>query len=152
MIQSVRSGIYLPGVCSLGSGLDSALSRTMSVSLEDKKGCRGIKSSGFRCQRRWPWGVRRRNEHASWELDGSVDTAKPAVLDAIAVEDSKSDGRFYDLPGPDRAMGSRFSTGPTISPTSFPRPKQASVGARWFSKRGTYYANVRPWTLKTRNR
>lgn len=47
MIQSVRSGIYLPGVCSLGSRLDSALSRTMSVSLEDKKGCRGIKSSGF---------------------------------------------------------------------------------------------------------
>ena len=30
-----------------GSRIDSALSRTINISLEDRKGCRGVRFSGF---------------------------------------------------------------------------------------------------------
>ena len=83
--------------------MDSALSRTMSISLEDKKCCRGVRFLGFST----PAPVTAESLEEMTERDGEVVTtdeptvvAKP-FLDAVIVQDRQGDGGLSDSTGTD---------------------------------------------------
>ena len=114
-----------------GSRMDSALSRTMSISLEDRNGRRGVKSSGFsipapmtfeswlrrlaceggnlsqRMNRRFS--LNRFSMRLLWRTDRAIDV-------------------FPIPPAPMRAIDVRLSARPTIFSINSSRPKQAPGG------------------------
>ena len=124
----------------LGSRMDSALSRTMNISLEERKGRRDVRSSGFSTPapntlesraRKWA----REAGNLSQRMNRRFLPNRPLIrlwwrtVRAIDV--------FPIPPAPMRAMGSRFSASRTTSSTRLSRPKQSLGAGGGNSPRGT---------------
>ena len=114
-----------------GSRMDSALSRTMNISLEDRKGRRAVKSSGFST----PAPMAFENLLSKLALPAGNRSQwmnRRLSLNRFLIRSSWRTVRATDVfpipPAPMRAIGVRLSTRPTTSSTSSSRPKQALGG------------------------
>ena len=107
--------------------MDSALSRHMIISLEERKGRSGVRSSGFSTLapialesrlRRW---VR---DAGNWSQRMNRRSSPNRFLIRSWWRTARAMDVFPIPPGPMRATGVRSSAKPTTSSISSPRPKQ----------------------------
>ena len=110
-----------------GSRMDSALSRTIKISLEDKNGRRWVRSSGFSMPAPMTLESRRRKcerEGGNWSQRMNRRLSPNRCL----MRSSWRTVRAIDVlpipPVPSRAIGVRRSAKSTISSTSSSRPKK----------------------------
>ena len=114
-----------------GSRMDSALSRTMNISLEDRNGRSGVKSSGFSMPAPVAFESRlRRLARVGWNCSQRIN--RRFSLNRFLMRSSWRTLKAMDVfpipPAPMRAIGVKFSTRPTIFSISSSRPKQALGG------------------------
>ena len=114
-----------------GSRIDSALSRTMNMSLEDRKGRRGAKSSGLSMPAPMAFESRLRRlacAGGNW----SQRMNRRFSLNRFPMRSSWRTDRATDVfpipPTPMRAIGARLSARLTIFSINSSRPKQAPGG------------------------
>ena len=129
-----------------GSRMDSALSRTMTISCEDRNGRSEVRSSGFsapapttleRRLRRWA------REAGNWSQRMNRRLSPNRSLMRLSRRTARAMDVFPIPPAPMRAMGVRFSAKPTILSISSSRPKHALGGGGGNSPGGMLYASVR---------
>ena len=117
-----------PGVGSLGSRTDSALSRTINISFEDRNGRREARSSGF--------STPAPTTFESWRSKLAQEAGNLSQRTKRRLSPNRSFTRswwrtaratevFPIPPAPMRAMGVRVSTRPVIFSINPSRPKQA---------------------------
>jgi len=116
-----------------GPRMDSALSRVMDVSFEDRNGRRGSDPRGFRCSHRRPWRAGGGNERARGEsVAADESTFQRLSPNRRLMRLSRRTARAMDVfpipPGPMRAKGVRFCARPTIFLINSSRPKKALGG------------------------
>ena len=114
-----------------GSRMDSALSRTMGISLEDRNGRRGVKPSGFSTPAPMASDSRlRRLACAGGNLSQRMN--RRLSLNRFLIRSSWRTDRAMDVfpipPGPMRAIELRLSARPTTFSINSSRPKQAPGG------------------------
>jgi hypothetical protein len=118
-----------PGPC--GSRMDSALSRTMSIFVEDRNGRKGVRSLGFLTPA--PMALERRlrrlaREAGNWSQRMNRRFFPNRCLIRLSWRIVRAIDVFPIPPAPMRAMGVRFLARPTIFSISSSRPKQALGG------------------------
>ena len=114
-----------------GSRMDSALSRTMNVSSEDRNHRRGVKSLGFSTPA--PMALERelrKSARAGWNWSQRIN--RRFSLNFFLMRSLWRTLRAMDVlpipPAPIRAIGVRLSARPTILSIKSSRPKQAPGG------------------------
>ena len=111
--------------------MDSALSRTMNISLEDRNGRRGVKSSGFSIPAPMAFDNRlRRSARAAWNWSQRMN--RRFSLKRFLIRSWWRTDRVMDVfpipPAPMRAIEVRLSARLTIFSINSSRPKQAPGG------------------------
>ena len=114
-----------------GSRMDSALSRTMNISREDRKGRRGVKSWGFSTLAPTTFESRlRKLASAGWNLSQRMN--RRFSLNRFLIRSSWRTAKETDVlpipPAPMRAIGVRLSARPMIFSINSSRPIQAPGG------------------------
>ena len=114
-----------------GSRMDSALSRTMNISSEDRNGRRGVKSSGFSIPA--PMAFESRLRRLACEGGNlSQRMNRRFSLNRFLIRSSWRMDRAMDVfpipPGPMRAIELRLSARPATFSINSSRPKQAPGG------------------------
>ena len=123
-----------------GSRRDSALSRNRIISLEDRNGRKGVRSSGCSIPAPKTWESRARKwirEAGNWSQRISLRLSPKRSLTRSWWSTERAMEVFPIPPAPMRAKGSRSSAKATISSISSLRPKQALGGGN--SPRGTLH-------------
>ena len=122
-----------------GSRMDSALSRQMIILLEDRKGRKGDRSSGFSTPAPMTWESRLRRwvcEAGNWSQRMNQRFSPNQCLILSWWRMAKAMDVFPIPPEPMRAIGVRFSARPVIFSISSSRPKQALGGGGGDSPEG----------------
>ena len=114
-----------------GSRMDSALSRNRIISLEDRNGCKEVKSWGFSMPapmalesrlRKWGSDAGNRSQRTNRRLSPNRFLMRSLWRTVSAID------VLPTPPAPMRAMGSRFSARPTTFSINSLRPKKALGG------------------------
>src|ERR1700753_1522987 len=128
--------------------MDSALSRTTKILLEERKGRKVTRFSGFST----PAPVTSESRARKWvceagNLSQRIKRRLPQNLSLIDLwwRTASATDVFPIPPAPIRAMGPRLSESRTMSSTSPSRPKQALGGGGGSSPVGTLYRHQNRW-------
>ena len=109
-----------------GSSMDSALSRTMSISIEDRNGRRGARFSGFSMLAPTTSESRRRkcmSETGNWSQRMNRRLFPNRCLMRLSWRTVRTTDVLPIPPAPIRAIGVRCAAKPTTSSISLSRPK-----------------------------
>jgi hypothetical protein len=135
--------------------MDSALSRIMIISLDDRDGRRGFKSSGFSTPAPITLEIRLRrvaSEAENWSQRMNRRLSPNRFLMRSLWRTARATEVFPMPPGPTRAIGLRPSARSTIFSISSSRPKQALGGGGGNSPGGIlwkFQAAITPKRLQT---